>query len=104
MAVTTEAPFELEPSIPPLAALGMPGFDMTAWFGAWFPAKTPREIVDKMHQWLTQILSDPKAKEFFSTVAFAVPIPGTPESLSQYFQEEIVRWEKLFVEGGVERQ
>ena len=41
----------------------MKGADSAIWFGVFVPAKTPREIVDKLHAAGTRVLTDPAMQE-----------------------------------------
>jgi tripartite-type tricarboxylate transporter receptor subunit TctC len=75
---------------------GVPNFHLDAWWGAWFPAKTPRPYVDQMAAWLNQILNSAETKEFFQSRRIAEPFPGTPESLQAYLKQDIPRWAEVF--------
>ena len=57
-----------------------------------------------MSAWLNQILADPDTKKYFAERAIADPFPGNPESLKQYFAQEIPRWAELFRIAKVEPQ
>jgi len=96
LAVTTSERSGLEPSLPTLQESGVPNFHLQAWWGAWYPAKTPRPIVDKTSEWLNSILADEETKQFFSKGAIAEPFPGNPESLREYLSQDIPRWAEVF--------
>ena len=49
LGVTTTQRIEPIPEVPPLAEIGVPGFNASTWFMLVAPAKTPRAIVDKLH-------------------------------------------------------
>src|SRR5215204_1888800 len=49
LAVTTLKRTPAIPQLPPIAEAGVPGFDVSSWYGFFAPAKTPPEIVGKMH-------------------------------------------------------
>jgi tripartite-type tricarboxylate transporter receptor subunit TctC len=104
LAVTTNTRSSLAPDLPTLQESGVPNFHLEAWWGAWFPAKTPRPIVEKMAGWLNQILADQETKDFFASRSIAEPFPGTPESLYEYLKQDISRWEEVFKIAKVERQ
>jgi len=104
LAVTTSVRSALEPSLPTLKESGVRDFHLEAWWGAWFPAKTPRPIVDKMASWLNQILADPEVKTFFASKAIAEPFPGTPESAYEYLKQDIPRWAEVFRLAKIEPQ
>jgi len=87
---------QLDPNLPTIQESGVPNFNVTAWWGAWYPAKTPQPIVDQTAKWLNEILASPGTKEFLAKTAPADPFPGTPESLAQYLKEDIPRWTELY--------
>jgi tripartite-type tricarboxylate transporter receptor subunit TctC len=96
LAVTTSTRSGLEPSLPTVQESGVPNFHLQAWWGAWFPAKTPQPIVNKTSEWLNQILDDPETKERFAKAAIAEPFPGNPDSLREYLKQDIPRWAEVF--------
>ena len=49
LGVTTTQRIEPIPEVPPLAEIGVPGFNASTWFMLVAPAKTPRAIIDKLH-------------------------------------------------------
>ena len=53
------------PDVPPLAAVGAPGFEAGGWFMLVAPAATPQPIVDRLHTELRAIVADPEVREEF---------------------------------------
>lgn len=104
LAVTTSTRSGLEPSLPTVQESGVPNFHLEAWWGAWYPAKTPAPIVNKMSEWLNQILADQETKDYFSKGAIAEPFPGNPDSLQAYLKQDIPRWAEVFKLAKVEPQ
>jgi tripartite-type tricarboxylate transporter receptor subunit TctC len=104
LAVSTAARSGLAPEVPTMQESGVADFHLEAWWAAWFPAKTPRPYIDQMSAWLNQILADPDTRKYFAERAIADPFPGNPESLKQYFAQEIPRWAELFRIAKVEPQ
>jgi tripartite-type tricarboxylate transporter receptor subunit TctC len=49
LAVSTAARSPLAPDLPTMAEAGVPGYDLSAWFAAFAPAKTPKPVVEKLH-------------------------------------------------------
>ena len=82
-------------------AESVPGYDITAWFAIVAPAKTPKEIVDKLHGAATKALAEPEVKEKLATIGLA-PMPMTPAELSRFIGTEIVKWTRLTKEAGIE--
>jgi len=48
------------PEVPPISAGGLPGYSMDAWVGAFAPAKTPKAIVDRLHDEFNKVLRKPE--------------------------------------------
>jgi tripartite-type tricarboxylate transporter receptor subunit TctC len=104
LAVTSNTRSGLDPSLPTLQESGVKDYHVAAWWGAWFPANTPRPIVDTAAKWLNDALADPAVQEHFAKVAPADPFPGSPESLREYLRQDIPRWAELFRLAKVEPQ
>jgi tripartite-type tricarboxylate transporter receptor subunit TctC len=104
LAITANKRSNLEPSLPTLEESGVRDFNLAAWWGAWFPANTPRPIVDTMAKWLNDSLADPEVQKHFATVAPADVFPGTPESLQDYLKQDIPRWAEVFKLAKIEPQ
>jgi tripartite-type tricarboxylate transporter receptor subunit TctC len=96
LAFTSNTRSGLDPNLPTIQESGVPNYHLEAWWGAWFPAKTPGTIVDQCSKWLNEILLDPETKEFLAKSAPADPFPGTPESTYEYLKQDIPRWAELY--------
>ena len=104
LAITSAERSSLDPNLPTLKESGVRDFQLEAWWGAWFPANTPKPIVDKVSVWLNEILADPATKEHFAKVVPADPFPGTPESTLDYLKQDIPRWAEVFKLAKIEPQ
>jgi tripartite-type tricarboxylate transporter receptor subunit TctC len=88
------------PDIPPLAEVGLPGFNAVSWQMIVAPAKTPRPIVDKLHQEMVGFLATQEAKDQIEKLGF-VPIEGrSVEGLQDFVKSEIARWGKVVRDAG----
>ena len=58
IGVTTKERVAAIPHVPPLAEVGLPGFDTAAWFMLVAPAGTPKDIVAKLHAAVGEIMAD----------------------------------------------
>lgn len=104
LAVTSRERSGLDPNLPTLQESGVRDFHLEAWWGAWFPANTPRPIVDKVSKWLNEALNDPETREFLTKSAPSDPFPGTPESTLEYLKQDIPRWAEVFKLAKIEPQ
>jgi len=91
IAISTGQRSELAPNIPTLAESGMPGFELVAWNAMFAPARTPPEIVKRLHEEVAKALADPELKARLLKLGFE-PGKGTPESLAAFVQSESARW------------
>ena len=82
--------FSQIPEVPAIAET-IPGYDMGFYTALFAPAKTPKEIVDKLHQEVVKAHAQPKVKEIFANSA-AEPGTMTPAELKQYLAAEVKAW------------
>src|SRR3954471_11110228 len=71
----------LAPEIPTFAEAGVPGFNVSSWYGLFVAAKTPREIVAKMHDSVATMLKEPAIKSRYETLGVEAA-SATPEQLT----------------------
>ncbi|MEQ1774028.1 MAG: tripartite tricarboxylate transporter substrate binding protein [Burkholderiales bacterium] len=88
------------PDVPTIAESGLPGYDVTNWYGVVAPAKTPAPVVARLNSELTRILRLPDVQARFRDEGGEVA-PGTPEELSAFINREIQRWGKVVSDAGV---
>ncbi len=82
--------FSQIPEVPAVAET-IPGYDMGFYTALFAPAKTPKEIVDKLYQEVVKAHAQPKVKEIFTNSA-AEPGTMTPAELKQYIAAEVKAW------------
>ena len=80
LAVTSAKRTPLAPELPPIAEEGVPGFDVTSWYGFFAPAKTPPEIIRKMNADTVAAIRDPVIKQRLDQLGVAA-IASTPAEL-----------------------
>ena len=86
--------------IPTVAESGIPGYEVTTWYGTSAPAKTPREIVDRLNSEILRALKSPDMQARFKDYG-ADPIGNTPEQATTYVQNEITKWTKVIKAAGI---
>jgi tripartite-type tricarboxylate transporter receptor subunit TctC len=104
LGITSKERTTLDPSLPTLSESGVRDFALEAWWGAWYPANTPKPIVEQMSKWLNEMLTDPETKARLIKVSPSDPFPGTPESAYEYLKQDIPRWAEVFKLAKIERQ
>jgi tripartite-type tricarboxylate transporter receptor subunit TctC len=96
LAVTGKKRSALFPALPTLAESGVAGFEVVQWYGLFAPAKTPREIVDKLNTEIVAALKDSAVAGRFAEQGAEI-VTGTPEEFGRFVVAEQLRWKK-FVE------
>ncbi len=101
LGVSTRERIAAYPDVPTVAEAGVPGFDVAGWFMIVAPAKTPRAIVDKLHDELLNVMASPDVKERIDKLSL-VPLP-TPSvaDMQSFVKTEIVRWGKIVQQAGI---
>jgi tripartite-type tricarboxylate transporter receptor subunit TctC len=100
LGVTSATRSSLLPDVPTLAEAGLPGFDVSGWFGLFAPKGTPPDIVAKLNAETVKILNDPQFKADFLSRG-AVTIGGSSEAFTKYAADERVRWAKIIEEAKI---
>jgi tripartite-type tricarboxylate transporter receptor subunit TctC len=101
LAISSGTRFEALPEIPPLAEAGVPGFDAVAWTMLVAPARTPKEIVDKLAAEVKSIVAAPDVRKLLLDTGNIPLSSPAPEELQAYLKAEIVRWGKVVEQAGI---
>jgi tripartite-type tricarboxylate transporter receptor subunit TctC len=88
------------PDVPPLADLGLSGFESVGWFGLVAPAGTPPDIIARLNTAFQKALKDPAAAEKIRVLG-AEPAPSSPEKFAEFIRSESVKWGKLIADAGI---
>jgi len=91
LGVTTAKRVAAAPEIPTIAESGVPGYDMSSWFAFFVPAKTPTEIIRKMHADTVAVLAEPQVRAKLDALGVVV-VGSTPEELGAHLKAEMERW------------
>jgi tripartite-type tricarboxylate transporter receptor subunit TctC len=100
LAVTTAKRTPAAPDIPTVAESGMPGFDVPGWYAFFVPAKTPAEIVRKMHADTVATLAETRIKARLEELGLIV-IGSTPDALGSYLKSEMTKWRPVIQETNI---
>jgi tripartite-type tricarboxylate transporter receptor subunit TctC len=100
LAVTSKARTPLAPDMPAIAE-ELPGYELIAWFALMAPAKTPQEIVQKLHDAAVKSLAKADVKEKYAGIGID-PAPMNPAELGKFIQSEIAHWAKLTKLAGIQ--
>ena len=103
LAVSTSKRSPAAPEIPTMAEAGVPGYVAVAWFGLLAPAKTPRDIINKLSAETARILKLPEVNSRLSDLG-AEPVGSTAAEFDAHIKAEIVKWAKVIKDANVELQ
>ena len=103
LGVSTRTRAEVLPDVPTLDEQGLPGYDMTLWFGMWAPAATPPTVVKKLNETVNAVVSEPKVKEQFAKLGI-LPAPMKPEDFSSFVRSEIEVYRRIVRAAGLPPQ
>jgi len=100
LAVSSRGRSHFAPEIPSVDEAGVPGYDVTVWFGVLTVAGTPPEIVRRLNSEMVKILTSPEMKDRISKQGVDV-VAGTPEHFSGFLKSEVTRWAKVIQEAHI---
>lgn len=103
LAVTTKERVPAAPDYPTVIESGVPGFDVTSWFGVTAPAKTPPEIIAKINADTVKAMNQPAVREKFEKLGARV-MTTTPEGFGQFMRDEVEKWGKVVREAGIKME
>jgi len=103
LAVTGLKRTPLVPTMPTVAESGLPGFDMTSWWGVLGPAGLPQPIVTQLNSDLARILRLPDVQKNFATLGVDAAT-STPEEFGNLIKAEVAKYTKLINDLGIEKQ
>ena len=99
LAVTTPKRSAMMPEVPSLSEAGVPGYDVTTWYGLLVPAGTPQEIIARLNGATVNAMAHPSVKERFAPTDLE-PRTSTPEQFGAYIRGEVAKWAKVIRESG----
>src|SRR5580765_2313851 len=99
LAVTTSQRSKLAPDLPTMAEAGVPGFDISTWFGLMAPAATPPEVIARWNADVTRILNTPEMRERLIAQG-AQAAPDTPAEFTRFIADELARYARIVKASG----
>jgi tripartite-type tricarboxylate transporter receptor subunit TctC len=99
LAVTTAKRSSLVPELQTMAESGVPGFDISTWFGLMAPAGTPPDVVAKWNADVVKVLSSPDMREKLAAQG-AEAAPMTPAEFSAFIARELDKYARIVKASG----
>ena len=91
IATTGKTRAPVLPDLPTVAETVLPGYEAGTWFGFYAPAGTPREIIDKLHDNIVDVLKQPDVAEKLGRLGVEI-VASTPEELAAATKAEVAKW------------
>jgi tripartite-type tricarboxylate transporter receptor subunit TctC len=91
LGLTSAEPSAALPDVQPLARLGLPDFDVKAWYGVMAPAGTPKAIVDRLNAAIVEVLRKPDVRDQLLGIGME-PLELDVDQSARYVQTELERW------------
>lgn len=91
LGVSTDRQVNTWKEIPTVASQGVPGFNVSAWFGLAAPAGTPKAIVERLNMEMNAILAMPEIRERLESLGMET-LGGSPAEFATFIRSEIIRW------------
>ncbi|HVE48545.1 MAG TPA: tripartite tricarboxylate transporter substrate binding protein [Casimicrobiaceae bacterium] len=99
IAVTTAQRSKLAPDLPTMSEAGMPGFDISTWFGILAPAGTPSDVIAKWNADLVKVLNMADVREKMLAQG-AEPAPTTPPEFAAFIARERDKYARIVKASG----
>ncbi len=100
LAVTGPQRITQLPDVPTMQEAGLPGYDVTSWYGLCAPAATPVPILEKLHADLTAVLRMPEIQQRFTDLVIDIA-PTSREEFGQFLRAETARWAQVIREAKI---
>ena len=94
LGVTTLKRSFLLPAVPTIDESGVRGFEASSYTGIMLPSATPKDIVTKIYEALTDWLDQPATRESFARLGAEV-IKTTPEEAARRIRDDVAKWTKV---------
>jgi tripartite-type tricarboxylate transporter receptor subunit TctC len=101
LGVTTAQRVPAVTDIPPLADVGVPGYDTASWHTVTTTGNVPAPIVDKLYANIRDIMSDASVTEALVKDGAIPQVSPPPKELKGFVESEIVRWGKVIDQAGL---
>jgi len=104
LASTPARRVSVAPDLPTMQEAGVPDFDYSVVWAAWFPKGTPEPIIRQMHDWLIQIVERPETRKFLFD-AGADPRPSSsPAQMSEVIRGEYDKWRRIVQAARIDKE
>ena len=100
IAVTGPKRSEALPEMPTVSESGLPGYEVTLWYGVWGPRGLPKEIVKRWNAELVKVLQSPDMKSRLANEGLEA-VGSTPDEFRAHLKREVAKWAKVIKDANV---
>jgi tripartite-type tricarboxylate transporter receptor subunit TctC len=101
LAVSSRKRSVFVPELPTVAEAGVPGFDVTQWYGMVAPARTPAAIVARLDSELVKTLAAPDVKAQLANQSLDISV-ATPQQFGAFIKSEVAKWAKVIADSKIQ--
>ena len=88
------------PDVPTMKEQGLADLEVETWYGAFAPANTPSQIVQKVNGDINAVLREAQIREALEKQGMT-PVGGTPQRLAELVKRELPRWNRVVSAAGI---
>ena len=101
LGVSSQNRISLVADIPTISEAGLKGYEMSFWFAAYVPAKTPPAVVQRLQQLLVNAVKGAATRSLFESTGLEA-FTTTPDELAKFQQAEAQKWGRIIKSAGIE--
>lgn len=102
LGIATATRSQALPDLPTIAEQGVPGYDVSVFFGVVAPAGTPADRIAKLNQAFVEVLASPKVKELFAMQGLESAPDHTPAQLAKFIAAQKSSWANVVKQSGAQ--
>jgi tripartite-type tricarboxylate transporter receptor subunit TctC len=102
LGIATAQRSQALPELPTVAEQGVPGYDVSVFFGIVAPAGTPADRIAKLNKAFVEVLASPKVKELFATQGLEGAPDHTPAQLARFIAAQKAAWAAVVKQSGAQ--
>ena len=87
------------PELAPISEAGLPGYEVSVWYGMLAPAGTPTPVITRLHAEISKIVQLQDIKERWAVLG-AEPLHNTPEQFAAFLKADLGKWAKVVRDSG----
>ena len=92
LGITSARRSALMPALPTFTEAGLPGFDVTGWYGVVVRAGTPKDVISRLHADIAKVLAQPDLAQTLVTFGLETAAPNSPDEFTAFLRAEISKW------------